>query len=641
MTTKTYEFQANISRLMNMIIHSFYSNKDVFLRELISNASDAIDKLRIQNVSEGKGSNDYSIKVSADKEHKTLIIEDNGIGMDEQDLIKNLSTIAQSGTLDFASQLENKSVQDFIGQFGVGFFSSYLVADQVEVYTRKENGVEYHWTSDASSTFSIEESDKNNVQQGTLVILHLRDTESEFLEEHKLRDIIKQHSQFISYPIQLLVEKEEKRTENEIEEETEGETEEETEVKVEETETNLKEETVKVQGWETVNNEKPIWYCKPNEVTEEQYNSFYKTISNDYQEPVYYKHFEAEGSLEFRGILYFPSHPPFDMFDSAKKKRNIKLYVKKVFIMDDCRELVPEWLSFVSGVIDSSDLPLNVSREMLQQNKIVESIKKHIKKQVFSMIENLSQDNTKFDKFYDNFSKNIKLGVYEGENKLAKYLKFNTNLDEDKLTFDEYISKFKEDQKVIYYISGDNLNTIKTSIFLKKFTKLGYRVLLLVEPIDEFMIQRLNKYEDFELVNITKDEITLPEDTTPEECEELCKFIQETLSEKVEKVKVSQRLEDEPTCVVTSKFGWSANMERIMKAQALGDNRNMSFMQGKKILEINPKHSLIEKLKDNINSDPESAKELAIVLYDIALIHAGFQLENTVDFTQKLYNLIK
>lgn len=636
MTTKTYEFQANISRLMNMIIHSFYSNKDVFLRELISNASDAIDKLRIQNLNEGKSSSDFYIKVSADKLNKTLIIEDNGIGMSDEDLIKNLSTIAQSGTLDFSSQLENKSVQDFIGQFGVGFFSSYLVADQVEVYTRKENGIEYHWTSDASSTYTIEESDKNNVKQGTLVILHLRETE--FLEEHKLREIIKQHSQFISYPIQLLVEKEEKK---EVEEESEeGETE--GEVKVEETEvTETKEETVKVQGWETVNNEKPIWYCKPSEVTEEQYNSFYKTISNDYQEPIYYKHFEAEGSLEFRGILYFPSHPPFDMFDSSKKKRNIKLYVKKVFIMDDCRELVPEWLSFVAGVIDSSDLPLNVSREMLQQNKIVESIKKHIKKQVFNMIEKLSEDNTKFDKFYENFGKNIKLGVYEGENKLAKYLKFNTNLDEDKLTFDEYISSFKENQKVIYYISGDNLNTIKTSIFLKKFTKLGYRVLLLVEPIDEFMVQRLNKYEDYELVNITKDEIALPEDTPAEECEDLCKFMQETLSEKVEKVKVSQRLEDEPTCVVTSKFGWSANMERIMKAQALGDNRNMSFMQGKKILEINPKHNLIVKIKDTLTTEPETAKELTNVLYDIALIHAGFQLENTVDFTQKLYKLIK
>ena len=359
-------------------------------------------------------------------------------------------------------------------------------------------------------------------------------------------------------------------------------------------------------GWETLNGEKPIWYSKPDELTVEDYNKFYKTISNDYQEPLHYKHFEAEGSLEFRGILYIPSQPPFDMFEQTKKKRNIKLYVKKVFIMDDCRELVPEWMSFVSGVIDSCDLPLNVSREMLQQNKVVQSIKKHITKQVLKMLEELGNEEEKFKKFYEAFGKNVKLAIYEGETKLAKFLRYNSNLDEGLISLDNYIDTMKEEQKSIYYLSGDSLSTVRNSMFLRKFTKLGYKVLLMVEPIDEFMIQKLNKYEDFDLVNITKDDVKLPEDTLnvqEKEYEDLCAFMKKSLSEKVESVKLSTRLVNEPTCIVTSKFGWSANMERIMKAQALGDNRSMMFMQGKKILEINPEHKIINKLKQLVGAN--------------------------------------
>ena len=700
-TTKTYEFQADISRLMNMIINSFYSNKDVFLRELISNASDAIDKARIEDLSAGKVTTEYHINISADKENKTLLIEDNGIGMDEDDLVKNLSTIAHSGTKDFADKLSSKSISDFIGQFGVGFYASYLVAKKVEVYTKKADGKTYHWESDAGSSYSIREVDDADaspkLERGTIILLHLKDEEHSYLEETTIKNTVKQHSQFISYPIQLLVEKEETVTKNpDIEEVDEEEVD--GEVKVEEVEENDEKEaatdtaateTVKVPGWETLNGDKPIWYSKSDDLTVEDYNKFYKTISNDYQEPLVYRHFEAEGSLEFRGILYIPSQAPFDMFEQTKKKRNIKLYVKKVFIMDDCRELVPEWMSFVSGIIDSCDLPLNVSREMLQQNKVVQSIKKHITKQVLKMLDDLGNDEEKFKKFYDSFGKNVKLAIYEGENKLAKFLRYQTNLDETAISLDDYVDKMKEEQKSIYYLSGDSLATVRNSTFLKKFTKLGYRVLFLTEPIDEFMIQKLNKYGDFDLVNITKDEVKLSEDDKEQEkvYEGLCKYMKETLGDKVESVKLSTRLENEPTCIVTSKFGWSANMERIMKAQALGDNKNMMFMQGRKILEINPEHKLIQKLKtivDEITSaqekeadasvepdavEPDAStepiqeteqdtsipapepvsephplhdkgKDITNLLYDVALLHAGFTIDNMSSFSEKLYGLV-
>ena len=707
-TTKTYEFQADISRLMNMIINSFYSNKDVFLRELISNASDAIDKARIEDLSAGKVTTEYHINISADKENKTLLIEDNGIGMDEDDLVKNLSTIAHSGTKDFADKLSSKSISDFIGQFGVGFYASYLVAKKVEVYTRKADGKTYHWESDAGSSYSIREVEEEEaapkLERGTIILLHLKDEEHSYLEETTIKNTVKQHSQFISYPIQLLVEKEETVTKNpdvieEEEEDDDGEVKvEEVEEKDEKEDVKAATETVKVPGWETLNGDKPIWYSKSDDLTVEDYNKFYKTISNDYQEPLLHRHFEAEGSLEFRGILYIPSQAPFDMFEQTKKKRNIKLYVKKVFIMDDCRELVPEWMSFVSGIIDSCDLPLNVSREMLQQNKVVQSIKKHITKQVLKMLDDLGNDEEKFKKFYDNFGKNVKLAIYEGENKLAKFLRYQTNLDETAISLDDYVDKMKEEQKSIYYLSGDSLATVRNSTFLKKFTKLGYRVLFLTEPIDEFMIQKLNKYGDFDLVNITKDEVKLSEDDKEQEkmYEGLCKYMKETLGDKVESVKLSTRLENEPTCIVTSKFGWSANMERIMKAQALGDNKNMMFMQGRKILEINPEHKLIQKLKtivDEITSaqkpdaveldasaqekepeasvqeteqasepiqeaeqapgppkEPEPTKEshplsdkgkdITYLLYDVALLHAGFTIDNMSSFSEKLYSLV-
>ena len=605
MSSKNYTFKADISKLMNLIINSMYSNKDIFLRELISNASDAIDKARYNHLTNNVNNVEYNIKVKSLKDEKILIIEDNGIGMNEEDLIENLSTIAHSGTKDFLEK--NKLDNDMIGQFGVGFYSAYLVAEKVDVISKKEGEKAYKWSSDAASEFTIEETEFDGLS-GTQIILHMKEDSMEYLEDKQIKDIIKQHSQFITYPILLYetklvekkVEEDEKVAEDEevVEEEEDNESEvpkveevEEDNDEVKPTEPPKEIEKEWVSEWNKVNGSKPLWYEKPNEPTEDEYTSFYKTISNDWDGPLHYKHFIAEGQLEFRGIFFIPKRPPFDMFSGGmnKEKKNIKLYVKKVLIMDDCKELVPDWLNFVTGVIDSSDLPLNVSREMLQQNHTVRMIKKHLVKQVIEMLTEISSDEEKYKTFYENFSKNIKLGVYEDDKnneKLAKFLRFKNNVSDKLMSLDEYIER-KDDEssdetqekkvdKVIHYLAGENLEAVKSSIFLEKFDKLRLPVLFCTDAIDEFMITKLRTYGGYNFVNIAHDSVKLNEEESKsdeERLESLLKFMSEHLKEKVEKVKVSTRLDKYPSCIVTDQNAWSSNMERIMKAQTLGDER--------------------------------------------------------------------
>merc|ERR1719240_505651 len=696
-----FEFQAEVTRLMDIIINSLYSNKEIFLREIISNASDALDKIRFLAVTDkdalGEGDTaKLEMRISPDKSKDTLTLTDRGIGMTKQDLINNLGTIAKSGTSSFLEKLKEGGDVNLIGQFGVGFYSVYLVADKVTVRTKHNDDKQYIWESTADSSFTIKEDPEGNtLGRGSAITLHLKDDCKEFTEGDKIKELVKKYSEFISFPIYLketkTVEKEVPVEEEEKKEEEKKEGEEKKDEKKDELEVKDGDETKKpktkkvneeVVEWTQVNSETAIWTRSPRDVEEDEYNRFYSTISKDTEKPLTKMHFSAEGEIEFKSILFVPKKAPYDLLEGKAKSANIKLYVRRVFITDEFEDLMPRWLSFIKGVVDSEDLPLNVSREMLQTSKVLRVIKKKLVTKALEMIRKMAEkkkkkedkdeakegeedkakdpaeeaeDNENYLNFWKEFQKAIKLGLYEDSSnrtKLAKLLRFQTSKTGDNWTsLEKYISRMAKGQKNIYYISAETKEQAEKSPYLERFRKKGIEVLYYTDPIDEYAMPQLTEFKGFQFMGANKENLKFDDDAESEAKlkklgethKQLTDWMKETLGAKIEKAVVSNRLLETPAIIVSSQYGWSTNMERIMKAQTMGTQDKSQQMVSQKTLEINPAHPLIRELKSRVENDgaDQEAKDSVNTLFDVALIGTGLTPADPNEFAARLQTLMR
>lgn len=664
--------QAEVARMMKLIINSLYRNKEVFLRELISNASDALDKIRLLSLTDPdalKKLQDLSIRIMADKENNVLHITDTGIGMTKEDLMKNLGTIAKSGTAEFLQKVSEgnsgssgKDLNDLIGQFGVGFYSAFLVADRVAVASKhNDDPIQHVWESNAAEFSVADDPRGDTLKRGTTVSLYMKDEAKDFLEHDTLKKLIEKYSQFINFNIYLWSSKTvtEEVTESEDEKPAEEAPADDDEAKVEDAKEPLKTKKVDktVWDWELINSAKPIWTRKEKEVSDEEYNEFYKAVTRDSQNPLAKTHFTAEGELTFKSLLFVPSKQPQDSFNRyGQKTDHIKLYVRRVFITDDFQDMLPNYLSFLRGVVDSDDLPLNVSRENLQQHKLLKVIKKKLVRKALEMFRKISEE--EYVKFWKEYSTNIKLGVIEdsaNRSRLAKLLRFPSSLDSstDKLvSLGDYVQRMKEKQTAIYYIAGNGMDEVKKSPFVERLLKRGYEVLYLTEPVDEYAISSLTEFEGKKFQNVAKEGLSLDDnkdirEAMEKEFEPLTKWLSETaLKDKISKAVISERLVETPMALVASQFGWTGNMERIVAAQTHmkeNDPQKSFYMTQKKTLEINPRHPLIKELLRRVDDSPsdEMAKYLTEMMFETATLRSGFQLNDNAQFASNVERMLR
>ena len=642
---EVFHFQAEINELLSLIINTFYTNTDVFLRELISNASDANNKARhlFLKEPEARAGREHYVRIhttGAPDDSPVLIVEDNGVGMSKDDLVNNLGTIASSGTKNFAMSMKDGGT-DMIGQFGVGFYSAYLVADEVRVFTRKDepDSVPYKWSSTASGSFEIEPlSDDQMPGSGTRVELRLKDSALKYLEESTLKEIVGKHSGFLGYPVQLLT-RTQKPVEEPVEETDEPEKEEGHIEEVEEEEEPPKEpKMVEVEEWATLNTVQPIWKRDGDDVPDEEYAAFYKSISNDWENPLVHRRFVAEGQIEFKSLLFIPRRAPFDMFKKTDNVGRIKLYVRGVLVSDKNEEMLPDWLTFVRGIVDSDDLPLNVSRETMQQNTAMKVIRKNVVKRAIEMVEALAEaeDQTNFNTFYDNFHQSLKLGVHDDHSskpRLTNLLRFQHANGDGRISLKQYVESATDDH--IYYLTGASRDFLANSPFTKGVLEKGHDVLFMVDPIDEYVCQQLRDFEGKTMVDISKDNAIFQVDD--DACGDVCTRIMDALGAQLEKVVVSSRLGNVPCCIVSTKYGWGANMERVMKSQSLSTNQHFGMDQ-KRVMEINPAHPLIKLLQ--ANKDDALLKSTVRVMYDVALINSGYMHDDPSAFTGRVFNML-
>nr|AVX33611.1 heat shock protein 903 [Dugesia japonica] len=664
-----FAFQAEVDRMMKLIINSLYKNKEIFLRELISNASDALDKIRFISLTDSTAldaAKDLLIKIKADKDGKSLHIIDTGVGMTKQDLITNLGTIAKSGTSDFLKKLsDSKStveMGDLIGQFGVGFYSTFLVADKVTVISKHNDDKQHIWESDANSFSVVEDPRGNTLQRGTEIILHLKEEAHEYLEPEALKNLVTKYSQFINFPIYLWASKTEtvdEPADKPVEPEKTTEKKDD-DVTVEEEKEKDKPKKVEktVWDWELVNKNKPIWTRKTSDIKDEEYNEFYKSFGKTSENPLAKIHFTAEGEVTFKSILFVPAKPPYNYYQNPEShKDNIKMYVRRVFITDDFHDMMPKYLSFIVGIVDSDDLPLNVSRETLQQNKLLKVIKKKLVRKTLDMLKKMSEED--FDKFWKEFSTSLKLGVVEdvsNRTRLAKLLRFWTShSDKKQSSLTDYVSRMKEKQDVIYYVAGQSKEELIKSPLVEKVLKKGFEVVYMVDPVDEYVAQSVTEFEGKKLQNLGKEGVKFDQsdkakeqrEIISKEFEPLLKWFKDiALTEQIEKAEISERLHSSPCAVVASTYGWTGNMERIMKAQAYqssSSNYNEYQSSQKKILEINPRHPLIKELKRQVEKNPsdEQAKDIALTLYDTAVLRSGYSLQASGGFADRIEKILR